>query len=84
MRQLNDTSPDAERVLVDVYRNMSIPEKWRRLGEIYRTARTLHATGVRYRNPTATPQEIQEDWLALTLDESLLKDFKEAVGGSER
>jgi len=80
----NDTSPEADRVLTEVYRKMTIGEKWRRLGSIYRTARILHATGVRLRKATATPDEIRDDWLAITLGDSLLNRVKEAAGGPRR
>jgi hypothetical protein len=80
----NDTSPEADRVLTEVYRKMTIGEKWRRLGSIYRTARILHATGVRLRKPAASPDDIREDWLAITLSDSLLKRVKEAAGGARR
>jgi hypothetical protein len=62
VKGLTDTSPEAERVLVESYRRMPFAEKWRQMGAIYRTARALHAFGVRLRNPAATPQQIAEDW----------------------
>jgi hypothetical protein len=81
LNSVSDTSPEADRILTEIYRKMSISDKWRRLGGIYRSARILHATGVRLRNPAATPSEIHDDWIVLTLGESMLKTFKEAVGG---
>jgi hypothetical protein len=83
MSQLSDTSPEAERVLVDVYRRMSVAEKWQRMGEIYRRAKTLHAMGVRMRLPEATPKQIHEDWLALTLGKELLQQIREARRGAD-
>lgn len=62
---MTDTSPEAERVLNDVYRRMSPGQKWLRLGQLYREARLLHAAGVRLRNPSATPRDVVEDWMAL-------------------
>jgi hypothetical protein len=84
VRVTNDTSPEADRVLTEVYRKMTIGEKWRRLGSIYRSARILHATGVRLRNTAATPDDIRDDWLAITLGDSLLNRVKEAAGGPRR
>ena len=84
MEKLADTSPEAEHILTEVFRKMTIGEKWRRLGAIYRTARILHATGVQLRKPAATPSEIQEDWIALTLGEDMIKVLKEATGGLRR
>jgi hypothetical protein len=84
VNSLNDTSPEADRVLTKIYQKMPIGEKWRRLGELYRTARILHATGFRLRRPLATSSEIHNDWLALTLGESMVKMLKEGAGGSRQ
>jgi hypothetical protein len=62
---MTDTSPEAERVLAEVYRRLTPGQKWLRLGQMYREARLLHAAGVRLRNPTATPRQIVADWMAL-------------------
>lgn len=42
---INDTSPEAERVLIAIYREMSIEDKWRRPQSLYRTGRDLHEMG---------------------------------------
>ena len=47
MAGLNDTSPEAEQVLSDIYRKMPFARKWLLMGEIFQTAKTLHAAGVR-------------------------------------
>jgi hypothetical protein len=60
----SDTSPEAELALVAAYRAMSPARKWATLGDAYRLGRTLHAAGVRQRNPSATPAEIRQDWIA--------------------
>jgi hypothetical protein len=67
MTRLSDTSPDALRVQIECYRRMTVAQKWHILRDAYRTARALHATGVRLRRPGATPAMIQADWRALTL-----------------
>jgi hypothetical protein len=77
--RLTDTAPEAERVLVQVYRRMSPGQKWLRLGETYRTARTLHAAGVRFRNPEATNQQIHEEWLRMQLGCALPEVIREAA-----
>jgi hypothetical protein len=82
--QLDDTSPEADHIVTEIFRKMTISEKWRRLGAIYRTARILHATGVQLRKPGATHTEIQEDWIALTLGEGMIKLLKEATSGLRR
>jgi hypothetical protein len=67
MARLSDTSPEAERVLLEVYRRMPVGQKWLHLGEMFRDARALHAAGFRLRNPGATPRQVHEDWLIRTL-----------------
>ncbi len=64
---ISDTSPEAERVLIDIYRRMPFARKWQNLRDAFRTARILHAAGVRLRNPAATDRDIQEEWLAKRL-----------------
>jgi hypothetical protein len=73
VKRLSDTSPEAERVLLDAYRKMPFDRKWRQMGAIYRTARLLHAAGVRSRAPDATREEIRQSWMAATLDDALLQ-----------
>ncbi len=77
MSRFSDTSPEAERVLIDIYRRMPLAVKWRRLGDLYSLAKRLHAAGVRSRNPAASTQEIHEDWLAVALGKEWLKTLKE-------
>src|SRR5438552_3707650 len=67
MTTLNDTLPEAARILVEVYRKMSPGRKWLLLGEAYHDARALHAAGVLLRNPAATDRDIRSDWLAVQL-----------------
>ena len=73
----NDTTNEAEGVLIDIFRRMPIEQKWRQLGDLYRTARILHEAGVRQRNPSATDRDVVEDWLSLTIDPELLREFRE-------
>lgn len=63
----NDTSPEAEAVLIEVFRRLTPATKWRQLGQMYRDARALHAMGMRYFNPTISPREITEAWIETTL-----------------
>lgn len=83
-RGLNDASDDAEKVVIETYRRMSIQQKWRQMGEIFHTAKVLHAAGARLRNPAAAEQAIHEDWLALTLGEDLWQTVREAKRASNR
>ena len=65
--KLSDTSPEADRVLTETYRRMSIGRKWLLLGEDYECAKTLHAVGVRQRNPAATSADIKKAWMNVNL-----------------
>jgi len=65
MSLLSDTTPDAERVLIAVFRDMPLARKWQTLETAYRDLRLLHAAGVRSRNSTATAEDIVENWLTL-------------------
>jgi len=60
---LTDTSPEAQRVLTDVYRCMTPGRKWLLLAEAYQTLRLLHASGVRLRNPRASARDVLADWI---------------------
>lgn len=79
MAGLNDTHPEAEQVLREAYRKMSFEAKWRQMGAIYRTARLLHAAGVRDRNPSATQEMIDDDWRIISLGAELAQEVKEAM-----
>src|SRR5438874_378815 len=76
MKRLTDTSPEAEQVLRESYRRMPFERRWHQMGAIYRTARTLHAAGVRQRNPSATPEEIAADWRATALNGVPVPEWK--------
>src|SRR5262245_37542905 len=67
----DDTSPEARRVQTEIYRRMPPARRWWLLGQMYHHARTLHAAGVRLRNPAATASDIQASWVSLTLGKTL-------------
>lgn len=81
-RAINDTSPEAESILIEIFRKMSMQDKWRRLQSLYRTGRDLHEMGYRQRRPDATPPEIVDDWLRLTLDPPLYQEVRNSIDGS--
>ncbi len=81
MAGLNDTHSEAELVLREAYRRMPFAAKLQQMGQLYRTARMLHAAGVRYRNPKATEEMIQEEWRILSLGAELARKVKEAKHG---
>ncbi|MGH7137865.1 MAG: hypothetical protein ACREHD_19115 [Pirellulales bacterium] len=79
---INDTSAEAEQVLIAICVNMSIKDKWRRLQSLYRTGRNLHEMGYRQRRPDATPEEVVDDWMRLTLDPELYREVRKSIDGS--
>jgi hypothetical protein len=58
-----DTSSDSQRFLTDVHRHMSLGRKWHLLGETFSVARSLHAAGIRMRQPDVTSASIRQQWL---------------------
>jgi hypothetical protein len=77
MAMLSDTSPDALRVLIDCYRRMPLSRKWQVMRDAYRTARALHETGFRLRQPGASRQMVQADWRKLALGRLWRPEFSE-------
>src|ERR1700730_6751116 len=67
MKTLTDTTPEAERMVADIYRRMSPAHKARLVQDAWLRARQLHAAGFRLRQPLANDRAILADWLALTL-----------------
>jgi hypothetical protein len=81
MAGLNDTHPEAEQVLREAYRKMPFAAKVRQMDVLYRTARILHAAGVRSRNSAATEEMIQDEWRIAMLGSELVQKIKESRGG---
>lgn len=79
---INDTSPEAERVLIEIYRKMSMQEKWQRLQGLYRTGRDLHEMGYRQQHPDASPEEVVDDWMRLTLEPERYRQVRNSIDGS--
>ena len=66
--QSADTSPEAERILIDAYRRMPPWEKARRLTELVRAVEDLARVGVIERHPDANEEEMRLRLAALRLD----------------
>ena len=60
--EINDTSPEARRVLIDIYRQMSVTEKASRLFDACRTGKDLAMAGIRKDNPNASDEKIWRIW----------------------
>src|SRR5688572_4998256 len=71
MSRPSDTTPEAEEVLRESYRRMPFARRWRQMGTLYRTARRLHAAGVRDRDPAATAADVERAWREAVLGEDL-------------
>jgi hypothetical protein len=54
----SDTSPDAERVLTDLYRRMTPAEKLRRVAELNEATAAFARAGLRTRDPRADERTI--------------------------
>lgn len=79
---VDDTTPEARRVMVEVFRRMPTADKWRRLQQLYRAGRVLHEAGFKQRSPNATAQEVVNDWMELTIDPNVLHEMRESANGS--
>jgi hypothetical protein len=58
-----DTSSEAARIWAEVFRAMPVQRKWRLLEETQKTARVLHASGVRLQDPHASAADIHRAWM---------------------
>jgi hypothetical protein len=75
-RSTNDTSPEVERLQLEIYRKMTPGRRWRLMDGMYRMARQLHAAGVRMENPQATDDEVLTAWFKATLDRPLFEEVE--------
>jgi hypothetical protein len=75
---MTDTSPEAERVLIELYRQMPIEKKLRLVFSAYQAGRQLAMAGLRYRHPDASDREIWRLWARQHLGNELFN----AVYGS--
>ena len=74
--QASDTSPEAERVLIEAYRRMPPFEKARRIRDITQTCEQLAMSGIRERHPHAGEREIHLRLAALRFSrETMIRVF---------
>jgi hypothetical protein len=74
MATLNDTSPEAQEVLANIYRKMTPAEKLLRVFDAYRTGKLLAVAGIRMRNPDATDEQVWHLWAKQHLGEKLYNE----------
>ena len=71
-RQMNrDTSPEAEAVLIRLWRETPAWRKWQLMEDLNRAARELALAGLRRRHPEATPEELHRRLADLLLGPEL-------------
>ena len=68
---LSDTSPEAQRVLVQVYRKMSAEKKAEIVDDLHQLTRRLFEAGVLARKPQATDETILDQYMRQTLPREL-------------
>lgn len=66
-----DTSAEAERISVEIYRNMPSWKKVQLVEDANRTARQLALAGLRSRHPAESPSRLIRRLYGLTLGEEL-------------
>jgi hypothetical protein len=70
----NDTSPEAEKILTELYRDMPVTKKVRLIFQAYNTARQLAMAGIKLSNPNATEKQIWHLWAKKHLGEKLYNE----------
>ena len=70
--RFEDTSPEAEAVLIALYRKMSPEKKMRQVGALNRTVKQLALSRLREEDPEATDEVLKLRLAALWLDPALL------------
>jgi hypothetical protein len=68
-----DTTEDARKVLVDIYRQMPPSVKFKQIFEAYQTGKMLAMAGLRLLHPQASEKQIWYLWAKRHLGEELFK-----------
>jgi len=68
-----DTTEDARKVLVDIYRRMPPSVKFKQIFEAYQTGKMLAMSGLRLLYPQASEKQIWYLWAKRHLGEELFK-----------
>jgi hypothetical protein len=69
----SDTHPKMERMQIDFIRRMPAWKKFAIVDGLNATVRTLATTGIKQRNPNATPEQIHRMLAALMLGDELAR-----------
>jgi len=81
--KLSDTSKEARRVQVEIFRRMTPEERLQKALEQSEISRELLAQGVRHRHPHYTEQEVRMAVIRLQLPESLFRSVYPGMAGLE-
>jgi hypothetical protein len=73
----NDTSPQAEAIMIELYRRMSPGEKLMRVFDAYQVGKSLALAGLAMRYPNASSEQLEILWKRQHLGEAL---FTEVYG----
>ncbi len=77
----SDTSPEARRVLYDLYRQMPLGRRLELVFDMCDTGRLLALAGLRMRSPDATEEELRRLWARQHLGREL---FERVYGAEQR
>ena len=71
--QLSDTSPEAERVLIERLREVPPWRKFQQVFEMNAMLRRFSLAGLKTRYPAASPQELERRLVALRLEPDVVR-----------
>jgi len=72
-----DTSPEAMKVVDDIYRRMSPAKKWRLIADACGTGQQLAMAGIRMQHPDWNERQVWREWARRHLGDEL---FNKAYG----
>lgn len=75
--KINDTSRQALKVQIEIYRKMTPEDKIRRIFDAYKTGKIIAMAGLKERYPEASERKIWHLWAKQHLGEKL---FREVYG----
>lgn len=75
-----DTSPESQRVLSDIYRNMPLAQKAQQVFSACQFGRQLAIAGIKQRHPEANDKQIWQLWARQNLGDELYEE----VYGTEK
>jgi hypothetical protein len=76
----SDTSPNARRVVCELYRRMTPARKFELISQAYEFGRSIAMAGIRLRNPEATDEQARRIWARQHLGREL---FEQAYGSKD-